>query len=216
MNEAIASNAWTGGDAFADLTENEREHTLTYAPSRARLRWAIAVAAMFGLLGLAFACGLLVPARSSPQTAMGGPSFWSQIMTATGGLIVLAVSISVALWLRRRLADIERTAPLVLRPHDILVGTPPRTINVAQIRSMTHAMPKTVRDMLIQRAYTGAFWMFRSSGLGPVPIMQLAVDGEREPVLLDLEVLNGKPERIATVLSYRLQHAKAGSRDSNG
>ena len=204
MTEAIASNAWTGGDAFDDLSDDERQGTLTYAPARGRLRWSICLALVVSFSGFVVAIGALRP----------GP-FDSRWLRISAGLVMFVVSTAVAVWLYRRLADIGRTAPLVLRQHDLTAGSPPRTIRFENISSMERVRPRTAYAVAVQTAYAGAFWMFRSSARAPAPIVQLAIDGKREPVLLDLEILEGKPERIATVLSYRLQQAKTGHRNTN-
>lgn len=197
MHTSVDSAGWTG---IAALTQTERSGDLTFAVSTFRLRRHRAFAlgaAVFGASVCIWQASLI--GRAAFELSKG------PLAAAFVGSLISALSIIVWQWLTQRLKNAHLSAPLHLRADDLAMGTPSQRIAFKDIGSIKQAVPRSAFDLLATMIYRPAltFGVLRT-----ISLYQIKLKSSAAPILLDLDVLGGTPEKIREIMDYRIQHAK--------
>jgi hypothetical protein len=190
-------------DGFAELGGAERSGTLAFAAAPQRLLRARSVA--FAVMVAAAAVTAFAASRIYAVDLGREPPDHGEtaIVAALGALLVL-LSLRILSFLSHRLADIELTAPLVLRPGEVVAGAPPRTIAFAQICAIEPAPPAGRVAGFVQATYDRIVYL---CGRSRTAIVRLTC-ADAEPLILDLDLVDGEPRRIERILSFRIAQAK--------
>jgi hypothetical protein len=190
-------------DDLAELGEIERRGTLVFAAAPDRLVRArtVAFAAMMSAAGLtAWHASRIYAADLGRLPHDHGEAGF---IAAVGALLVL-LSLRILSFLSHRLADIDATAPLVLRERELAAGAPARSLAYADIGSLAPAPPAGFIAAFVQAIYDRVLRLF---GRTATSIVRLTVDGaddDAPPLILDLDLVDGNPRRIQRILDYRI------------
>ena len=211
----MSSGSWSGltDDDFAELGETERRGTLVFgaAPERLVRARTVAFAAVMSAAGLtAWHASRIYAADLGRLPGDGGESG----IIAAGGALLVLLSMRILSFLSHRLADIDSTAPLVLRERELVAGAPPRSLAYADIGSISPSPPAGFMAAFVQATYDR---VSRLVGRAGTSIVRLTVDGaddDAPPLILDLDLLDGDPRRIQRILAYRTTQYRIAQPDS--
>lgn len=206
MTQVVDSAQWTGApsDPFADLTIEERQGIIRFDGKRSRLVWPLFVVGAFAALGILVSIQGWMP-LGAPRAATVSEPYGALI----GGAVIVMITAAIGSWLGTRLAAIAQTAPLMIDSRALVAGERARKVIFADVTDIGFRKSKPLSIRLIEAVYLRAFWMFRTRT--EIPILAIASRGRPTPLLLDLDLLDGKPERIATILRYRVEKARGNA-----
>jgi hypothetical protein len=218
MNTVIDSSSWTGGsseprDPYAVLTPEERKGTLQWSGSRRVFR--VGVIGLPFLLALGF---LFVGLEVGDYHAKGWRSEILNIpllKVAVGFLFIALAWLGFHTW-RQRLSLQNKIVPFVINDQEIRLGTPQRRIPIATVRG---AFSKFCQESLPELAYSFSYYaslsradrfaraLMRDSKPAAARFLtiSLTIDGEAQPLELDLAMLAGYPPRIGLIICDRVQ-----------
>jgi hypothetical protein len=198
MNSSMDSDAWTGLAPYDVLTDYERNEDMQFGASLKLLIGGAGASLFFCGFGVL----LIVMELRGHQS---GVAFfnWPIVKTAAG-ILMIGLGLGIIPGWRQRWLARYSVVPLIVTNSELRFGTPPQTIGLDKITSVTfRGFPETLPELA--RVLSSRVGGSRNVGLAPLGPLRLSIRNKAESVKLDLTTLRGDPSRIGLIICDRIQ-----------